>query len=235
MVAIWIFTKFGFFSVTEVRDYSSESKSPYFKVPPLPVQPPGTLQVRARIRGDLDELRRRYMPTLSETFEIAGRDYPYRAFATKEAVASAMYYAAMDIDYGNFKNEVMAEQGLPREMLYADVWQVMFQAERKLKDKEAQHRRYEREKARRDSAKSRTFRWEDYAAWLRSDPEDDDPAVTSFPPQEDPGFLSEEEVSEESFSLLRDPELERAVFTWGEDSGATVRRKRRRRRKGRRD
>lgn len=225
---MWIFTKFGFFSVTEVKDYGSGKGSVFHS--PLPIQPPGTLQVRARVRGDLEELKRLYLPSLSDTVEIAGRDYPYRAFATKEAVASAMYYAAMDIDYGNFKNEVLNEQGIARELLYSDVWSVMYQAERKLVEKAAEHRRYQRSLQRRGSSKSRSFRWDELAAWMRRDPEDDTAPVAT---QEDLEFPpTEEEV--ETFSLLNDPELEREVFTWGEEStrpsGRRKKRKKRRRR-----
>jgi hypothetical protein len=90
------------------------------------------LQVRARVSKDLDNLRAKYIPELTATIQIPGRDYPYRGFATHEQVALGMARAVFDITYSNFKNEVMIEQGAERENLYHDVWNVMYNAESKL-------------------------------------------------------------------------------------------------------
>lgn len=116
---MWIFTVFGFFSVTQVKDK------------------PGTLQIRARVREDLDNLRSKYLPSLSETIQLPGRDYPYRGYASNDDVALAISRAILDINFDNFKNEVIHTQGLPRELLYAKVWSVMYKAEDKLAEEEA--------------------------------------------------------------------------------------------------
>lgn len=109
---MWLFTTFGFFSIVE------KAKG-------------DTLTVRARVRSDLDRLRERYLPSLSETVANAGTDYPYRATASRADVADAMRRIAEDTRYGNFKNAVRAELGPAREALCHDVWQAMFDAESK--------------------------------------------------------------------------------------------------------
>lgn len=115
---MWIFSTIGFFSVTQVKEK------------------PEQLQIRARVRGDLDLLRTKYLPTLSETVELAHRDYPYRAYTDRVTLGQAMVQMMLDLNYSNFKNEVMDKQGLAREQLYAEVWTVMYGAERKLEEKE---------------------------------------------------------------------------------------------------
>ena len=57
---MWIFTKFGFFSIVEKQKGS-------------------TLTVRSRVCADLDRLRDQYLPSLGATRTKGGSDYPYRA------------------------------------------------------------------------------------------------------------------------------------------------------------
>lgn len=137
---MWIFTTFGFFSVTEVRNNYNHSKHRDPDRPQIPIQPEGTLQVRARVRGDLENLRDRYLPELSEVYEMSWRDYPYRAFVDKQSFAAAMVLIIHDLTYNNFKSTVEKEQGYPRESLYSSVWGVMYGAEQKLADKERKER-----------------------------------------------------------------------------------------------
>jgi len=110
---MWIFTTFGFFSVTEVRNDYNESRERRKGAagPHIPAQPEGTLQVRARVRGDLDNFRDRYLPELSKIYAMPWRDYPYRAFASKEHFAAAMTLVVQDLTYNNFKSTVSQEQG----------------------------------------------------------------------------------------------------------------------------
>jgi hypothetical protein len=125
---MWLFTTFGFFSATEVRDGKPRSGEQAW--------PAGTLQVRARCWEDLENLREKYLPELSETIHIPGRDYPYRGYCSKSEFAAAMVAATLDIDYSNFKNKVKAEQGPHRADLYGDIWHVMYRAEEKIANEE---------------------------------------------------------------------------------------------------
>lgn len=107
---MWIFTNLGFFSV---------------------VQKPGTdfLTVRARVRGDLDALRERYLPALSATQTKGGTDYSWRATVAHADFAAALGHIAMDLGYSNFKNEVAAQQGKSRASRYGKVWSALYDME----------------------------------------------------------------------------------------------------------
>lgn len=121
---MWVFTTVGYFSVT--RDTSH----------------PDRLQVRARVKGDLDLLRSSYLPELTPTIQLPGRDYPYRGYCTKEQWGGALVQISMALDYGNFKSEVTKKQGLAREQLYAQVWSVMFNAEDKIRKNAQENARW---------------------------------------------------------------------------------------------
>jgi len=110
---MWLFVPAGFFSI--VWDAERD-----------------LLAVRSRVRCDLDVLRSQYLPELSETIELKGRDYPYRAYTDRACLSAAMVAIVNDLTYSNFKKEVERVQGLSREKLYARVWSIMYQAERRL-------------------------------------------------------------------------------------------------------
>ena len=103
---MWLFTTIGFFSI---------------------VQKPKTshLTVRARAKGDLDNLRSRYLPELSPVTSKAGTDYPWRATVTHEAFAAAVGKMVADVTYDNFKNQVAKTQGRRRADTYHDVWSAL--------------------------------------------------------------------------------------------------------------
>ena len=117
----WIFLPQGFFSI--VADG----------------QQPGRLVIRARIRGDLETLRADLLPQATKVQLTPTRDYPMRIFAPRRAVAAAMSKAVMEIQYTNFKAEILARQGLGRELLYAKVHRLMADAEDQMMDLEAAH------------------------------------------------------------------------------------------------
>lgn len=107
---MWLITTIGFFSV---------------------VQKPGdvaadTLTVRARVRGDLEALRERFLPGLGAIQESKTNDYRFRAVAPRAEVAAAMVSLVNQLDYSNFKNEVAKVQGSARAHLYHDVWDVLY-------------------------------------------------------------------------------------------------------------
>lgn len=107
---MWMLTPFRFFSV--VQKSGDEAQ--------------GTLTVRARVRKDLDDLRKRYLPSLGEVFESKTNDYRYRAQAPREAVSAAMADIVNELAYSNFKSQVGKEQGAARANLYHDVWDVLY-------------------------------------------------------------------------------------------------------------
>jgi hypothetical protein len=109
-MAMWIFTKLGFFSVVQKPDDHAE----------------GTLTIRSRVRADLEALRTEYIPTLGSIIEHAGTDYRYRAKASRTDVQAAMAKIVGDITYSNFKNEVAKQQGKSRAATYGKVWSALY-------------------------------------------------------------------------------------------------------------
>ena len=103
---MWLFTNFGFFSV--VQKFGTDY-----------------LTVRARVQGDLDNLRAKYLPHLSATQAKGGNDYTWRATVSHADFAAVLGKIAMDLDYANFKNEVAARQGKVRADRYHDVWSTL--------------------------------------------------------------------------------------------------------------
>jgi hypothetical protein len=108
---MWLFTPKGFYSVVMPTDAPKKHR--------------GKLVVRARVRGDLDNLRNTWLPELTNTSELPNRDYAFRAYCTRQQMADAMSRIALSIDYDNFKNEVYAQQGQRRESVYHKVWAAM--------------------------------------------------------------------------------------------------------------
>lgn len=106
---IWILTTTGFYSVVQ---------KPWD-------QPQGTLTIRARVRGDLEDLRA-YIPDMSDIIESEDSDYRYRAVAKRETMMAVLATLVADIEYDNFKSEVASRQGYRRAAAYGDVWQVLY-------------------------------------------------------------------------------------------------------------
>ena len=102
---MWLLTPDGFYSIVQKRGETG-------------------LCIRARVGADLDLLREKHLPSLTETTETPGGDYRYRAWASHEAVADALAALARDLHYDNFKNEVARRDG-QRAHAYHDVWDVL--------------------------------------------------------------------------------------------------------------
>ena len=77
------------------------------------------------MRGDLDKLREKYLPSLGPIEDSVGTDYRYRANAPQAETSTAVARMIADIDYSNFKNEVAKSQGHNRSDVYHDVWTVL--------------------------------------------------------------------------------------------------------------
>jgi len=107
---MWLITPIGFFSIVE-KPADRE---------------PGTLTIRARIRGDLEALRSKCLPALGSIQESSDTDYRFRATAPRADVAAAMVALVNDLHYSNFKTQVAKTQGSPRAHLYHLVWDVLY-------------------------------------------------------------------------------------------------------------
>jgi len=104
---MWLFTDFGFFST--VQKHAQDD----------------FLTVRARAATDLDQLRDRYLPELSDTIVGGGSDYPYRATVGHAEFARALAEIAEGISYSNFKSQVHKTLGSDRAHGLMDVWKAM--------------------------------------------------------------------------------------------------------------
>jgi hypothetical protein len=111
---MWLYTTIGFFSVVKKQLSGAQ----------------GELQVRARVDGDLEALRERYMPELSPTIVTPRGDYKFRAAISAADFAKGMIKLVQAIDYSNFKSAVFEQQGWERENIYKDVWHASRQLER---------------------------------------------------------------------------------------------------------
>lgn len=109
---MWLFTNFGFYSIVQKRGDRE-------------------LTIRSRVKGDLEALSERYLPSLGEITEGGGSDYPFRAKASHAAVAEAMAKAVADIKYHNYKQAVGEMQGRERERVYEKVWSALMKLEQK--------------------------------------------------------------------------------------------------------
>jgi ADP-ribose pyrophosphatase YjhB (NUDIX family) len=112
---MWLITPTGFFSIV---CKPGDRKA-------------GTLTIRARVKSDLEALRQQCLPSLGKVTENEGTDYPYRAKAKRSEVAKALAQMVEQLDYDNFKNEVAEKQGHHRAKVYHEVWDVLYDLEKK--------------------------------------------------------------------------------------------------------
>jgi hypothetical protein len=121
-----LFTKHGFFSAVCARQGDGKHGEP------VDLE---RIMVRARIRGHLEALKKRFPGLLgeSEIQESAGTDYAYRLFVQKSAWTQVLAGLAEETDYDNFKSEVARHQGRAGAA-YAhslhEVWSVMNQLQK---------------------------------------------------------------------------------------------------------
>ncbi len=108
---MWVASKIGFFSVTISKE-------------------DGPAQFRARVYGDLDELRAFLSEkgiALSETLTIPTADYRYRAFLDRDQLSAVFGALAETINYSNFKGEIGASPTQRHKLgAYHDVWEVLY-------------------------------------------------------------------------------------------------------------
>ena len=117
---MWIFTKHGFFSAVCARQGASHSD-------PIDLD---RIMVRARIRGHLEALKKRFSDLLEgcDIQDSTSTDYAYRFFVKKAVWVQVVAELAMETDYDNFKSEVANHQGrsgAAYEHSLHSVWSVM--------------------------------------------------------------------------------------------------------------
>ena len=72
------------------------------------------LMVRARVRGHLEALKKRWPDHLGlcDIRTFAGTDYAFRMFVDKYVWSRVLSELALETDYDNFKSEVARHQGV---------------------------------------------------------------------------------------------------------------------------
>lgn len=97
---MWLFTKYGFFSVVCARDLSRK------KAKHLQVLDKNLVMIRSRRFEHLCQLIKRFMSILDD-YEIQNTedtDYPYRLIIPRKLWVKVATELANEIDYGNFKD-----------------------------------------------------------------------------------------------------------------------------------
>ena len=123
---MWIFTKYGFFSAVCARQGDGK--------PDQPIDP-HRITVRARVRGHLEALMKRFPDLLgpSEIREFPQADYAFRIFVDKRVWSAVLSSLAEDTDYDNLKSEVARHQGragAAYERSLHDVWSLMLRLQK---------------------------------------------------------------------------------------------------------
>lgn len=90
----------------------------------------GVLTVRARVKADLEALRK-HLPGAPAIAATPGNDYPYRLRADREELALASAQMVRDLHYANFKAAVAQQQGARREKVYHRVWAALLELQRR--------------------------------------------------------------------------------------------------------
>jgi len=114
---MWIFTKYGFFSVVSARKSATSREIDL-----------NTLMVRAREKSHLQNLINNFDELKNlEILETESADYRYRIFTPKKNWLEVMSKMTDEIDYDNFKSKVYntLKDGEFCHAL-ADVWSVMY-------------------------------------------------------------------------------------------------------------
>ena len=111
---MWIFTKYGFFSATCVKEDDK------------------TIQVRGRVEDHLRNLKVRFPELTGEIIVGEGTDYLFRIYVPKEIWAKVIAELANEVDYSNFKSEVGKNFGYKDEYSHSlmTVWSTMYKLQK---------------------------------------------------------------------------------------------------------
>lgn len=127
---MWVFTKYGFYSIACANDSDGNLDA-------------NTVMVRARDDQHLRNLQERFPNTEIGTAEILawpGSDYGFRIIIPKPAWVEALSQLAAEQTWSNFKNEAgtySRTRKFSRDYVNAlhDIWSVMHRIQAKLKVK----------------------------------------------------------------------------------------------------
>jgi hypothetical protein len=117
---MWIFTRYGFFSIACAEKQGGGTDE-------------DKVMVRARMREHLNSLRERFPDTSLSTAPIlthAGTDYMFRIIVPKTEWAAILSELAMELNWRNSKSEAAKfarEKGTSHHYIEAlhDVWSIM--------------------------------------------------------------------------------------------------------------
>ena len=118
---MWIFTRYGFFSAVSARQGDGKYGQDI---------DPTRIMVRARDRGHIESLKKRFPDLLGrcDIHDFIGTDYAFRIFVDKLVWSRVLSELAEETDYDNFKSEVGRHQGhdgAAYEHSLHEVWSVM--------------------------------------------------------------------------------------------------------------
>jgi hypothetical protein len=120
---MWIFTRYGFYSVVCARQGDGSHGQPVDS---------GRFMVRARVRRHLEALKGRFSELVGacEIHQFSG-DYAFRIFVDKPIWSQVLAGLSEEVDYDNFKSEVARFQSSDEyEQSLHDVWEVMRRLQR---------------------------------------------------------------------------------------------------------
>lgn len=118
---MWLFTRYGFYSLACAQKENGAID-------------PSKMMVRARCVAHLEQLKARF-PALAEEqiVALAGHDYRWRLFVSKEQLCRIVAELAGEQEWSNFKNEAARFQG-KKGSAYVDalhdVWRIMMEFQR---------------------------------------------------------------------------------------------------------
>lgn len=108
---MWLFTVYGFFSVTSLRGSQNQ------------------LMIRARSKSHLKNLQENFPELANEEIKVwKGRDYPFRFIVSKEVWNTVVTKMVEETNWDNFKDECSKRFGLRSKYLEAlhSIWSTMF-------------------------------------------------------------------------------------------------------------
>jgi hypothetical protein len=119
---MWIFTRHGFISCTCAQKRDAKGK-------PMPgVTDTELFMVRARLRQHLERIQDAgFIPHDAPIIETEHNDYRFRVLLAKADFVEMTMMLAADVDYPNFKSEVMRKEGATEyERALHKVWSSMY-------------------------------------------------------------------------------------------------------------